>query len=103
MPALMPVAMNVHTDGMRPPPITLIRFYPDRFLELAMDEPAGVHLLGMPFDVGGAGHTRYYRISREDFDACMADQAALDSLESNGVFLKGSASLYWSDYAPDLA
>lgn len=86
---------------MNQPAIKVVRFYPDRFLELAVDEQAGVHLLGIPFDVGGSGHTRYYRISSEEFDACMSDGSACDQLERNGVFLKGSASLYWSDYAPD--
>lgn len=56
--------------AMHRPSIRMIRFYPDRFLELAVDEHADIPLLGIPFDIGGSGHTRYYRISRNDFDAC---------------------------------
>jgi hypothetical protein len=94
---------NGHFEGpMTQPSIKVVKFYPDRFLELAVDEGSGIHLLGIPFDVGGSGHTRYYRISAEDFGECLADQEKFARLERNGSFLNGTENLYWSDYVPDL-
>jgi hypothetical protein len=54
-------------------------------------------LLGIPFDVGGAGHVNYFVISKVEFDTGMSDPMSLRALEKNGAFL-GSGRLYWSSY-----
>ena len=59
--------------------IEVRRFWPDRVVELAVDVHNGACLLGMPFDVGCAGHVRYFEITREEFALGLVDEAALES------------------------
>lgn len=77
--------------------IEIKKFFDEQFVELAMDTDNGTYLLGMPFDVGGAGHVSYYVISKSDFDNGMSSPAFLRALEKNGTFL-GVGPLYYSSY-----
>lgn len=81
--------------------IRCVAFYQEQYVELAVDDDTGVCLLGVPFDSGGSGHTRYYEITRSAFEAGLQNPTSLRSLEQDGIF-RGGGSLYWSDFAPDL-
>lgn len=73
------------------------KFFNEQFVELAIDNENGTYLLGIPFDVGGAGHVSYYVISKLDFDSGMSDPVSLGALEKDGSFL-GRGLLYWSSF-----
>jgi hypothetical protein len=81
--------------------IEILKFVRSHFVDLAIDRDNGVFLIGIPFDYGGSGHTRYYEMSKEQFDACLEDESNLSAFERNGQYL-GKGTLYWSDFAPDL-
>lgn len=80
--------------------INLEKFFREQHVELAVDTDTGTNLLGIPFDYGGAGHTRYYAISAEDFRAALIDERHLRTLERNGTFL-GSGRLCASTFVAD--
>ena len=73
------------------------KFLNEQFVELATDDENGTCLLGIPFDVGGAGHVSYYVISKLDFENGISNSMSLRALEKNGRFL-GGGRLYWSSY-----
>ena len=80
--------------------IEIKRFYKTQFVELAVDNENGTCLLGVPFDHGGAGHTRYYVISKEEFQRGLENEETLLKLERNGIFL-GGGRMYWSSFVGD--
>lgn len=77
--------------------IEIKKFFYEQFVELAKDDENGTCLLGIPFDVGGAGHVNYFVISKLEFDMGMSDPTSLSAIEKNGAFI-GSGRLYWSSY-----
>jgi hypothetical protein len=80
--------------------IQIRHFDQSQHVALAVDADDGTFLLGIPFDHGGSGHTRYFQISQSEFEAGIRDANSLRSLERNGMFL-GKGALYWSDFVPD--
>ena len=83
--------------------IRIIKFLKASFIDLAVDEDNETKLIGIPFDHGGAGYTRYYTLSEQDFKRFLADDAAASKLVAHGGQYIGNSPLYFSDFAPDNA
>ena len=78
--------------------IDIVKFLPRPFVDLAVDVSNGQHLLGVPFDHGGSGHTRYYPISDGEFAEFLADDSSVDTLLRNGAI---GRKIYYSTFAAD--
>lgn len=63
--------------------------------DIAIDEDNGTYLIGIPFDYGPAGHTNYYAISKDDFDAGIRNPENLNHMVDGQSFL-GNGSFYYS-------
>jgi len=80
--------------------IRVEKFIASKFIELAVDSDSGAYLLGIPFDYGGSGHTRYYELSDEEFNDCLENEDSVDKYWSNGIF-NGSGESYYSTFSAD--
>jgi hypothetical protein len=78
--------------------IEIMAFNPVGFFEIAIDRSNGRPLIGIPFDVGPAGHCNYYVISDVEYRQGLADPRSLDHLVSGQDF-RGSGRLYHSTWA----
>ncbi|MGC1551119.1 MAG: hypothetical protein WA777_21555 [Rhodanobacter sp.] len=81
--------------------IQTVKFIPRSFVDLAIDADNGVKLIGIPFDDGGSGHTRYYAISNGEFEKFLVDESGISELVIHGNQYIGASPLYFSDFAPD--
>ncbi len=81
--------------------IEIRKFVYSHFVELAIDSDSNVYLLGIPFDFGGSGHTRYFEMTQQEFTSCVDDEHNLAAFVKDGSYL-GGGNLYWSDFAPDM-
>ena len=73
--------------------IEVVKFFPDPFVEVAVDQDTGTKLLGLPFDHGGAGHTHYHVLSEAEFQRALTVDGAIKTIRG-GAF-------YYSTFAPD--
>ena len=75
--------------------IEIIAFNKDKYFDIAVDTDNEVFLLGIPFNYGPAEHTKYYRISKKEFELGKASPTNLNHLV-DGQNFKGDGELYYS-------